>query len=87
VCYSFLLSPIRRWVVVLARGLCVVAARGAFAIWGLVDAGARPSPGPAARAGVEMPLCATVYRVLYEGLPAAEAVRTLMSRPLKAEAE
>jgi glycerol-3-phosphate dehydrogenase (NAD(P)+) len=41
----------------------------------------------AARAGVEMPLCAMVYRVLYESLPAKEAVRALMSRPIKAEAE
>jgi len=28
-----------------------------------------------------------VYRVLYEKLPAQEAVRALMSRPIKAEAE
>jgi len=41
----------------------------------------------ATRAGVEMPLCAMVYRVLYESLPAKEAVRALMSRPIKAEAE
>ena len=27
-----------------------------------------------------------VYRVLYEGLPATEAVRALMSRPIRAEA-
>jgi glycerol-3-phosphate dehydrogenase (NAD(P)+) len=39
----------------------------------------------AARAGVEMPLCAMVYRVLYQGLPAQDAVRELMSRPIKAE--
>jgi len=50
-------------------------------------AGARAIQAAAARAGVEMPLCAMVYRVLYEGLPAREAVRALMSRPLKAEAE
>lgn len=41
----------------------------------------------AAHAGVEMPLCAMVYRVLYEKLPARDAVRALMSRPIKAEAE
>jgi glycerol-3-phosphate dehydrogenase (NAD(P)+) len=41
----------------------------------------------AARAQVEMPLCAMVYRVLYEGLPARDAVRELMARPVKAEAE
>lgn len=38
-----------------------------------------------ARAQVEMPICDVVYRVLYEQLPAKEAVRELMSRPLKAE--
>ena len=41
----------------------------------------------AAQAGVEMPLCEVVYRVLYEGLPPPQAVRELMSRPIKAEAE
>jgi glycerol-3-phosphate dehydrogenase (NAD(P)+) len=41
----------------------------------------------AATARVEMPLCAMVYRVLYEGLPPEDAVRSLMSRPIKAEAE
>jgi glycerol-3-phosphate dehydrogenase (NAD(P)+) len=41
----------------------------------------------AARAGVEMPLCEMVYRVLYEGLPAKDAVRELMSRPIKAESD
>jgi glycerol-3-phosphate dehydrogenase (NAD(P)+) len=47
---------------------------------------ARAIRGVAARARVEMPLCETVYQVLYEGLPAQEAVRALMSRPLRAEA-
>ena len=41
----------------------------------------------AARAGVEMPLCEGVYRVLYEGLPASDAVRALMTRPIKSETE
>jgi glycerol-3-phosphate dehydrogenase (NAD(P)+) len=41
----------------------------------------------AAQAGVEMPLCEGVYRVLYERLPAQDAVRELMSRPVKTEAE
>ena len=48
-------------------------------------AGARAIRTVAARAGVEMPLCEMVYRVLYERLPARDAVRELMSRPLKAE--
>ncbi len=50
-------------------------------------AAARAIQGVAARAHVEMPLCAMVYRVLYEKLPAKEAVRALMSRPIKAEVE
>jgi glycerol-3-phosphate dehydrogenase (NAD(P)+) len=50
-------------------------------------AAARAIEAVAARAGVEMPLCAMVYRVLYEKLPAKDAVRALMSRPIKPEAE
>jgi len=50
-------------------------------------AAARAIHAVAARAAVEMPLCAMVYRVLYEKLPAKDAVRALMSRPIKAEAE
>jgi glycerol-3-phosphate dehydrogenase (NAD(P)+) len=41
----------------------------------------------AARAEVEMPLCEGVYRVLYEGIPAQDAVRTLMTRPIRSETE
>ena len=48
-------------------------------------AAARAIRGVAARAHVEMPLCEVVYRVLYERMPASDAVRELMSRPLKAE--
>lgn len=43
--------------------------------------------GVAARAGVEMPLCEGVYRVLYEGVPARDAVRALMTRPIRSETE
>jgi glycerol-3-phosphate dehydrogenase (NAD(P)+) len=50
-------------------------------------AAARAIEAVAARAGVEMPLCAMVYRVLYEKLAAKDAVRALMSRPIKPEAE
>ena len=39
----------------------------------------------AAKVQVEMPLCEMAYRVLYEGLPAREAVRNLMSRPVRPE--
>jgi len=36
-------------------------------------------------AHVEMPICNSVYQVLYEQRPARELVRDLMSRPIKAE--
>ena len=35
--------------------------------------------------GVEMPICLQVYRILYEGVPASEAVGALMGRKLKPE--
>lgn len=37
------------------------------------------------RLGVEMPICEQVYQVLYEGLPAGDAVGNLMRRSLKPE--
>jgi glycerol-3-phosphate dehydrogenase (NAD(P)+) len=39
----------------------------------------------AARMQVSMPITDGLYRVLYENLPAAEVVRGLMRRPVKAE--
>lgn len=39
----------------------------------------------ASRLGVEIPICAEVYRVLYESKPPAEGVRDLMTRTPKAE--
>jgi glycerol-3-phosphate dehydrogenase (NAD(P)+) len=39
----------------------------------------------AAQAGVEMPICEQVYRILYEQLPPRQAVQELISRDLKAE--
>ncbi len=39
----------------------------------------------AQREGVEMPIVETVYRVLFEGQPARDAIGELMSRELKAE--
>lgn len=48
---------------------------------------ARALHGVAARAGVEMPLCQGVYQVLYEGVPARDAVRALMTRPIKSETD
>jgi glycerol-3-phosphate dehydrogenase (NAD(P)+) len=39
----------------------------------------------ARRHGVVMPISEQIYRVLYEGAPAREAVHTLMVRTIKAE--
>ncbi len=39
----------------------------------------------AERLQVEMPICEETYRILYEGVPPAEAVAALMSRALKPE--
>jgi glycerol-3-phosphate dehydrogenase (NAD(P)+) len=39
----------------------------------------------AQRAKVDMPICAGIYSVLFEKLPAKDLVRGLMSRPIKAE--
>ena len=76
----------RRFGLLLAAGISVPAALQQIgqAVEGY--AAARAIRSVAAAAGVEMPLCEMAYRVLYEGLPAADAVRALMSRPIKAEA-
>jgi glycerol-3-phosphate dehydrogenase (NAD(P)+) len=39
----------------------------------------------ARRLGVEMPICAAVYRVLYENVPAANAVEDLLNRAPNSE--
>jgi glycerol-3-phosphate dehydrogenase (NAD(P)+) len=41
----------------------------------------------ALREGVEMPIVDTVYRVLFEGQPAREAIGSLMSRELRSETD
>ena len=41
----------------------------------------------ATRLRVEMPICEQVYRILYEGLPVADAVTQLLSRSLREEAD
>jgi glycerol-3-phosphate dehydrogenase (NAD(P)+) len=77
----------RRFGLLLATGLAPEEAlrRIGQAVEGY--AAARALRGVAQRAGVEMPLCEMGYRVLFEGLPPTEAVRSLMSRPVRAEAE
>ena len=46
---------------------------------------AKAVKGVAERLGVDMPICLTLYRILYEGLSPRDAVSTLMSRSLKSE--
>jgi glycerol-3-phosphate dehydrogenase (NAD(P)+) len=48
---------------------------------------AKATHAVAKRMSVEMPLSTGVYRVLYEGVPARDAVRELMTRPIKSETE
>ncbi|MEP7243653.1 MAG: NAD(P)H-dependent glycerol-3-phosphate dehydrogenase [Gammaproteobacteria bacterium] len=43
--------------------------------------------GVAKRAAVDMPISEGIYCVLFEGLPAKDVVKGLMSRPIKAEIE
>jgi glycerol-3-phosphate dehydrogenase (NAD(P)+) len=76
----------RRFGLLLAEGLDPQAAlaRIGQAVEGY--GAARAIHAVAARAAVEMPLCEMAYRVLYEGLSAREAVRALMSRPVRSEA-
>jgi glycerol-3-phosphate dehydrogenase (NAD(P)+) len=77
----------RRFGLLLAAGRSAAAALAEIgqAVEGY--SAARAIHAVAARAAVEMPLCAMVYRVLYEQLPAKQAVRELMSRPIKSEAD
>ncbi len=75
----------RRFGLELAQGK---TAEQALAAIGQVVEGypaAKALHGVAAGAGVEMPLCEGIYRVLYEGMPARDAVRILMTRPIKSE--
>lgn len=77
----------RRFGLELAQGK---TAQQALAAIGQVVEGypaAKALHGVAARAGVEMPLCEGIYRVLYEGMPARDAVRILMTRPIKSETD
>ncbi len=46
---------------------------------------AKAVKGVAARLGVEMPICLTLYNILYEGLSPRDAVTALMGRALTSE--
>lgn len=75
----------RRFGLALASGQDVAAAQTAI---GQVVEGvlaARAAREVAARAGVEMPICEQVYRVVYAGIAPKDAVKELMSRALKPE--
>jgi len=77
----------RRFGLALAAGESVAAAQASI---GQVVEGvfaARAVREVAARAGVEMPICEQIYRVVHEGLAPKVAVRELMSRALKPEAD
>jgi glycerol-3-phosphate dehydrogenase (NAD(P)+) len=55
---------------------------------GMVVEGVRTTRGAvslAQRVGVEMPIATQIHRILFEGVPPAEALHELMTRPLKAE--
>lgn len=47
--------------------------------------GARAVHQVATRQGIDMPICAVIYRVLYERLPIREAVQALMAREIRPE--
>jgi len=75
----------RRFGLALASGQDVAAAQSAI---GQVVEGvlaARAVREVAMRAGVEMPICEQVYRVVYAGVAPKDAVKELMSRALKPE--
>jgi glycerol-3-phosphate dehydrogenase (NAD(P)+) len=75
----------RRFGLALAAGTSIADSQKAI---GQVVEGvlaARAVRDVAARAGVEMPICEQLYRVIYEGLSPHAAVKELMSRALKAE--
>jgi glycerol-3-phosphate dehydrogenase (NAD(P)+) len=77
----------RRLGLLIAAGRTVEQARAEIGQVVEGIAAAKAVRGVAARERVEMPLCTGVYQVLYEGLPAREAVRTLMARPIRPELE
>jgi glycerol-3-phosphate dehydrogenase (NAD(P)+) len=75
----------RRFGLALASGENVAAAQKTIGqvVEGVLAANAVRTV--AQRAGVEMPICEQVYRVVYEGVAPKEAVKELMSRALKPE--
>jgi glycerol-3-phosphate dehydrogenase (NAD(P)+) len=81
------LSRNRRFGLALAKGLAFDEA--IRSVDGVVEGAvtARAVPALARRAGVEMPICASLHAVLYEGKTPGEAVQALMARATKQEFE
>jgi glycerol-3-phosphate dehydrogenase (NAD(P)+) len=79
------ISRNRRLGLALAKGASVEAATSG--IDGVVEGAvtARAVPVLARKYGVELPLCAALYAVLYEGLAPEKAVRELMARASRPE--
>jgi len=79
------LSRNRRMGLALARGKSVAEAQEEIqqVVEGVLAAKAVKEV--ADRLHVEMPICSEIYRILYEGVPPADAVRSLMGRALKPE--
>jgi glycerol-3-phosphate dehydrogenase (NAD(P)+) len=77
----------RRFGLLLAAGRSIEDARREIgqAVEGYLAA--RAVRAVARRQGVDMPICESVYQVLYENAPAPELVHGLMTRPIKAETD
>jgi len=79
------LSRNRRMGLALASGMTIDEAQEEIqqVVEGVLAA--KAVKGVADELGVEMPICHQMYRILYEGASAREAVGALMSRQLKSE--
>lgn len=77
----------RRFGLLLAAGRGIEAAQREIgqAVEGYLAA--RAVRAVASRLAVDMPICESVYQVLYEHAPAPDLVRSLMTRPIKAETD
>jgi len=79
------LSRNRRMGLALASGMSIEEAQEEIqqVVEGVLAA--KAVKGVADRLGIEMPICEQIYRILYEGASAREAVEALMGRKLKPE--
>jgi len=81
------LSRNRRMGLALASGMTIEEAQEEIqqVVEGVLAA--KAVKGVADKLGVEMPICHQIYRILYEGASAREAVEALMTRELKSESD